>query len=551
MNISSKPYLYPKTVHQRHRYYLFLGFLLLTHLCYYPTWDAGFVTDFNGLFIRYGDKPLSGLANCFGFPAHLHVLHAVLYAFTNGFGSQPLPWYLAHTTLHALNAFLLFQLLCKLLGQFRVRQSGMIALAGTLFFLLSPYQSEVLTWRVCINYLMVTGLMLGSLLALLSWIQKKHQYQLWLSHLLFLLALFTLQLSLLLPLMSLLFLLLIPRNDSSAWKVSMPQFGMVAGYITLNRLTLGSWLGYYGDDTHLRLPLPEILGNVLSYMAKLLGFVRYYPHSWKKSIFEWLNEPLPLMLIVGLLGIPVLIGLWRYGKLSGKFKMAVLLLLLFGLALAPAANLYFNYLLQVENDRYSYWASAFFLPLLAVLLSQLPRWAFLGISGLYLLVSLYYLRLTNEYWRVSTDIYYGLIESFEPGDAPAAFLLNLPENYKGVPMFGDYSDEHRAFKVPLQYIGKKTYSGKIYDVAQYNMTRPHGGVEVTQIDSTQQLKVEFRQWGNWWWHKGIGMGPGYENEVYQVESHGHHYIFTPKAVPEGSVFYRQQGEEWQEVDLLK
>jgi len=546
----SKPYLYPKTVHQHHNLYLFLGLFLLTHLFYYPTWDAGFVTDFNGLVSRLEGASASGILNCFGFPALQQVLNAVLYGFYQLFGIQPLPWYLLFTTLHALNAWLLFRLVQRLMEGNEVKKPLTIALTGALFFLLSPYQSEVLTWRVCLNYLMVTGLMLGSLLSLISWLEKGGHRYLWRLHLCFLLAVFTFELALMLPFMYLLLVWLYPSAQPKKWRITLPSFSLLGIYFLLNRLVLGSWVGHYGAETHLRFSMREVLGNLLSYTAKLLGFVRYYQHSWKQRIFEWLNEPLPLILIIGALSVLLIYGLWRFGKLSGKFKIALLFFLLFGLALAPSINLYFNYLLQVENDRYSYWASAFFFPLLAVLLSKLPRRAFLSLSALYLLVSLYYLRLTNEYWRVSTDIYYGLIDSFDPGDAPAAFLLNLPENYKGVPMFGDYSDNHRAFRGPLEYIGKKNYAGQIYDVAQYNMTRPHGGVEVTKVDSTQQLKVEFRQWGNWWWRKGIGMGPGYENEVYQVESHGHHYMFIPKAVPEGSVFYRQQGVEWEKVDVL-
>ena len=525
-----------------------LSFLVLTHALYYPAWNAGFVTDFNGLMLRMEDASLSGIFTCFGFPALEQALNAVLYAFYKLFGLNPLPWYLAFTFMHALNGGLLYRFVYQLLKGFNVKDALLIALVGSLFFLLSPYQSEVLTWKVCFNFLMVTALTLSSLRALLSWLEKGGNAFFWKAHLFFLLALFTFELALMLPFMSSLLILFYPYKKKNSWQLVLPQFSLLSIYFLLNKLILGVWVGHYGADVHLRFSASEMLSNFLSYIVKLLGFTRYYKHSYKQAIFEYLNQNSSLYIIAGSLILVIVFALLKYPRLSPKNKVIIALFSFFCFAIGPVLNLYFNYLLHIENDRYSYLASAFFFPILVLMFSLLPRIIFINLCALYLLISVYFLHATNQYWKHSTRMYYGLIESFDPGEASAVFLLNLPENYKGAPMFGDYSDKHLAFRSSLHHIGRKKYDGQLFDVAQYNMTRPTGGVTVTSIDSTHQLKIEFRQWGNWWWHKGIGMGSGYENDVYQIKNHGHHYIFTPKDIPDKSLFLMQDGAQWVKVE---
>jgi hypothetical protein len=525
----------------------FTSLLLITHLFYFPTWNAGFVTDFSGLVSRLEGAPARGILNCFGFPAMEQVLNTALYLFYQFFEISPLPWYLLHTTLHALNTFLVLRFSAMILQHFELKYSHWIAWAGALFFLLSPYQSEVLTWRVCLNYLMVTGFVLWSLCSLVRWLKAGERKHLWQLHIAYLLALFTFELAIMLPFMTIVLLALFPYKQPKTWRIVLPQLGLLAVYFGLNRIVLGSWIGHYGADTHLRFPIREMSANLLSYTVKLLGFVRYYKHSWKTAVFEVLNQPVLLysILFCGVVGMIAV--LWKFNKRPASLRAATLFLLLFGLSLAPVLNLYFNYLLHIENDRYGYLPSVFFFPALAILFSRLPRRIFVLLSAGYLMISGYYLHRSNHYWKESARVFNGLIESFDPADAPAVLLLNLPENYNGAPMFGDYSDQSMAFRTPLEYVGKKSYDGMLYDVAQYNMTRLTDGVEVSFPDSSQVIKVEFRQWGNWWWYRGIGMGAGYENEAFKVISHGHHYELYPKDLPEGTLLLRQEGAEWQEV----
>ena len=153
----------------RRDYYVFFSFLGMVQLLYRDTWNAGFVTDFTGLLWRLEGSDALGILDSFGFPALQPVLNAFLFIFYKAWGLNPLPWYLVFTSLHALNGFLAYRFGAALLETYSARAPRLIAFLGALFFLLSPYQSEVVTWRVCFNFLLSSFLVLSVLWLALAW----------------------------------------------------------------------------------------------------------------------------------------------------------------------------------------------------------------------------------------------------------------------------------------------------------------------------------------------------------------------------------------------
>ncbi|MCB9300681.1 MAG: hypothetical protein H6566_08545 [Lewinellaceae bacterium] len=538
----------------RRDYYVFFSFLGMVQLLYRDTWNAGFVTDFTGLLWRLEGSDALGILDSFGFPALQPVLNAFLFIFYKTFGLNPLPWHLVFTSLHALNGFLAYRFGAALLETYSARAPRLIAFLGALFFLLSPYQSEVVTWRVCFNFLLSSFLVLSVLWQALAWAKQGRRRQLWAAHSLFALALFTFELALAVPLACLALLLLFPPTQRSSgglarqlqW-LSIPQFSMLIAYFVLNRLILGAWVGHYGPAVHLKFRLGEILANYYRFGFKFLAFNRYWPHPWKEGLSGWLQEPALLYPLALFTVLGLLFALARFSRWRGEGKASLLFLLLFIFALAPAINLYFNYLLYIENDRYGYLASAFFFLGLSSLLSLLPRWLYLSLSIGFIILSTLFLWRTNQYWKQSTALYYRLMDSFDWYDAPAVYLLNLPDNYQGAVLFRDFSGQGEAFRDALKYIKGKPYEGAIYEVAQYNLATPTDGVSVRR-DSALHYTVEFNQWGNWWWRRGIGMGPGYDADTYSVESKGHFYHLTLDSIQPGAVLLYQEKGEWREVE---
>lgn len=528
----------------------FLFFFALVQVFYFPTWNAGFVTDFTGLLWRLEGSGAAGILNSFGFPALQPVLNAFFFLFYKAFGANPLPWYLVFTAMHALNGALLYRFGAAALKTHRARAPHLAAFAGAVFFLLSPYQSEVVTWRVCFNFLLSSSLILGVLIQASGWMKEGRPRQLLAAHLLFVLALFTFELALAVPLACLALALTFPKEEAieggrsrALRRLCLPQFGMLLGYFVLNRLLLGAWVGHYGAAVHLKFRLGDVLSNYFLYGFKFLAFSRYWPHPWKEGLALQLKEPALLYPLALLVAGGLIFAFFRFRRWKGEGRAGLLFLLFFLFALAPAINLYFNYLLHIENDRYGYLASAFFFLGLSALLSLLPRRLYLLLAAGFIGLSALFLWRTNQYWKQSTAIYYSLLEGFQWYGAPAVYLLNLPDNLQGAVLFRDFSGQGHAFRDALQYIQRKPYAGEIYEVAQYNLAYPADDVSVS-IEAPRQLKVEFNQWGNWWWRRGIGMGGGYEAGSYKVVSHGKFYLLELDSIPEGAVFLYQSAGTW-------
>lgn len=533
--------------------FIIILFAALVHALYLPAWNAGFVTDFTGLLSRIEGQSIAGVLNCFGFPALEQALNLFLFAFVKLFGTSPLPWYLVFTTVHILNGYLLFLFCLKIVRLSHLEEPFLPALAAAMFFLASPYQSEPLVWRVCFNFLFSSLLILGVLWQTVRWLETRRPHFLWKAQGLFLFALFTFELSLIAPTLVLAILVfwsstqneigLLPRR---LLKMMLPQIAMVAGYFILNRLLLGAWIGHYGAAVHLRFDLPEILGNFFRYTVKLGGLVRYYDHPVKERVFQAFNQPAILWTAVGAALVLFILYLIFFRRIGARLRLSGLFLLFFLFSLLPIINLYFNYLLHIENDRYGYLASMFFFSFAALLLSYLPRRLFIAVSLLYLAVNIYFLTATNRYWQQSTRNYYALLDDFRWYDAPDIYVLNLPDNLQGAVLFRDYSGQDLALHHALYYIAGKEPQGKIYEIAQYNLTTPADGVDV-QRDSAGLFIVTFNQWGNWWWRRGLG-ATSYETDKYSFSNEGHFYKLAFKNIAPNATIIYQNGEKWVEVE---
>lgn len=111
-------------------------------------------------------------------------------------------------------------------------------------------------------------------------------------------------------------------------------------------------------------------------------------------------------------------------------------------------------------------------------------------------------------------------------------------------MFRNITGNQLAFAEAYEYLRKQPIQAKVYEVAQYNMTSVKDGVEVAQ-DSTNQLKVAFKQYGNWWWRLKLG-ATNYENNRYRFFNNGDHYIIEFKQPIDSTTILYQDGKSWKE-----
>ena len=527
----------------------FLGYWTVVQLAYFRAWRAGFVTDFTGLAERLDTQPFWDFWNCFGFPALEQVTHAALWILYRSFGTEPLGWYLAFTLLHALNGWQLDRLVRALGGGLGVRRTTMLAGFAGLAFLLSPYQTETVLWKVQFNFLASSFLIFTTLLATVRYWKTDAARHHWTAFGATLVAFFTFELALVLPFMVASIALFLPDARRMFRRIALPQFGLLVGYFLLNRLVLGAWVGHYGAETHLNVDPPQILGNFWRYGTKFLLFVRNWTHDWKAAQNEHLvSEPWVYVYTAAAVLLGVLF--WRnYRTLAAELRLAGLGLLLYGWSLLPVANLYYAYILHVENDRYGYLPMAFFAVALGAVLWRAGRWVFWIGGGAYLLLSSWFLGQNVGYWQQNAHVYNNLLETFpEVAPTDTVYLMAFPDNYRGTPMFKNYSKGHTLVQHSLEHVAHRPAPAHVVQVTQFNMETPVDSFHVSG-SPRDSVHLEFAQWGNWWWRNAIG-GATYTTERYKWkrDAHRSHLIFKTPPDSTRNVLLWTAGAEWRQLE---
>lgn len=527
---------------------------VLTHLLYYPTWRSGFVTDFTGLAERIETRQFWDFWNSFGFPSIQPVLNFFLVIFYKGFSTNSLPWYLVFTSFHIANGFMFYCLLQKIAQRFGAAHSRFVAISAACLFLVSPYASEPVTWRASFSYLLVSHFTLQAIWHTINWLEKATIRSLFTVLLFFTLALFTFELSFMMPFIVMSFVVIWSFHFQEqkkllgrVAKLALPMFGLIGCFFGLQRIILGQWIGHYGADVHLRIVPKEIFAEAFQYLAKLLLFARYFEHPVKETIFSSFHKPNVLYPLLGILLALAIAYILFFSKMNVRLKLAGWTLLSFFFAILPMLNLYFYYILHIENDRYTYLASMFFWACVVLLLSFLPKALRYASIGILLFISIFLLHKTNQYWKESTQVHNQLLSNFNFHDYDTIFLLAFPDNYNGAYLFRDGSPAQRGFSDALRYVGRKPFAGKIHEVAQFNMTSLTDGVRAVQ-DSTGTIVVTFNQWGNWWWRRGIGLS-AYETADYTFETKGQSYELRLKNAPGNAAFIYQDGTKWRQLEI--
>jgi hypothetical protein len=180
------------------------------------------------------------------------------------------------------------------------------------------------------------------------------------------------------------------------------------------------------------------------------------------------------------------------------------------------------------------------------LISKLPKWSAIMLMSILIPGNVILQQITIRYWHQSTEVLHHLRDTYRWNDQSHVFVLNAPDNLKGIVMASIYG-EPSGIDEFIDYQTPNPNNGLMYDVFQYNMTSPDDGVHVEQTGPLQ-LKVTFNQWGNWWHRNGIGAS-SYENEYYKAETLDFPYLLTFKQFPEGSVIIYQVGKEWKEFQF--
>ncbi|MEO6132164.1 MAG: hypothetical protein ABIQ02_09970, partial [Saprospiraceae bacterium] len=266
--------------------YVFFIFLGVTLLSFIPSIGAGFVFDFLGWQKQYDHGSFEDIINCFGYHGNHQFLHLVFYSFYKIFQTQGLPWYLFFCTLHAFNGYLFYLVILRLVRQWGGTMSPALAALGALLLLLHPYSVEPVVWRVCVHYLLSFMEIMLVFLMFLRFLELGERKMLLGGCFVFAVSLFTLELSLITPL-AITFCGLITYLISSGKKITLVRGSWFAGalwalmicYLILNKFTLGSIVGHYGDKVHLNFDLISIVSTEMKYLVKHIFYARFFSYK--------------------------------------------------------------------------------------------------------------------------------------------------------------------------------------------------------------------------------------------------------------------------------
>ncbi|MBK8830030.1 MAG: hypothetical protein IPN60_04080 [Saprospiraceae bacterium] len=533
---------------------IFPIFLLITLIAFYPTIGAGFVFDFLGWQRAYDAGTFTDIFTSFGYKGNHQALHFFFYSLYSIFHIQGLPWYLIFCSLHAFNGWLLFTWLTQINTRWKINAPGLLIILMCILFLVHPYNVEVVVWKVCVHYLLSLAAVMALVLFIPKYLYQADTKFLWLCLGMYFVSIFLLEIAYITPLVISLYLAIeafagnrSEFNIRRAVTLSSSLWILLAFGILLNKLTIGAWVGHYGAAAHLNIDIIGMMSTEFKYLVKHIADARFFSFKTKGLIFDnLLSKPeLVFFLMMMCIGIALLYFI-RIKKVSGYVHLVFFGMAASMLYVLPVSNLFFYHLQIGSNDRFSYLPLVFIIVAFLPLFSKTPKWVWVPLMGIIILVQLYLQEKTINYWRQSTEIVHQLRDTFRWHDRSHVFVLNSPDNLNGIVMTSIIQAPSGIDEL-LDFQTSKPYTGVMYDVFQYNMTTPNDGVKVEQT-GPMQIKVTFNQWGNWWHLSGIGAS-SYENEYFKAETLDYPYQLTFKQFPEGSAIIYQDGKEWKEFKL--
>lgn len=526
-----------------------LIYFAIALIFYFPSWQSGLTWDFIGWLVEYKTEGIQGFLHLFN-DRGLHPLYqAAFFGVYKLFGAHPFGWFLLFLILHVFNATLSFIFFSRLFKKCGVLNSNAVAFFGALFFLVSPYQTEVVVWKATIHYLTTTACILSALIFSLDYAQKGDWKYLATVFLLYFTGLFSLEIAISLPFL-LCLIVLLPRKGifgkvtarEFLLRLVMPQLLMIPIFFLLSKLLLGRWVAHYGARAHLNFSDVLIVGNFNRYLLKYLVFMQFFGYPIRVRFYEFVaNSPMVhwFVILYAMLALLFWYCIRRYPY--GQLKIFSVLLLMSVAGMMTTVNLYLNYLINVENDRFGYFGSIFILMMLAFLAFQLNKYLRFWVLATFSFFSIKFLEVNIANWKQSAIVIDKLTSNFERFNSGNIFILNTPDNFHGANVFRNFGLESPIAET-IFVRGGKDMRAQVRDVLYYNMENIADSVKIAQVGKNS-LKISFAQWGNWWWRHGIGASD-YENNLFSVKMTNGSYIITFKKRSSEDIILYQCGTEW-------
>ena len=515
---------------------LFIALFLVILLLHWPAREAGFVTDFTGLWAKMQGKGLSDALASFGFPSLMPLLNVMYLALYKLFGLSGIPWLCFFVTVYSLG-LVYFAKSCSLL--LTGAHSHWLVLATLLLIIFSPYQVEAVIWKVGLGHLAgVSFFMVGLYYGLKSMLLDQKEHKLGLMSFALAASLFCFEWALVFP--AILLLLGWYLKSSRLWKTLLLSVAIVSVYLILTRVFIGKVVGHYDLSLSQITDLPSLISTTIKYWLKHLGLVHYYTFQSKEAIYNSANltivRTLFVLLVAGAMYLAVFLK-----KPSLRLTVTIFLCALTGLLLV--APWYFSFTLLSENDRYGSLFVPFFSFFLVLLLSHLNRYIAILLFSVFLVANIFFQQKMIQQWKNSSALITALTDSFPTTTDGPVLLVNVPDNYNGTFMFRDYAGGN-PFEDHLEMYG--LHSLELDFVVQYNIPSELQAASASWKVQNKVLTLTNKEWGSWWWSKGLGAS-SYQTDRYAVKLESKKLELTLK----DNSYYKHilfcDGERWQEL----
>ncbi|MDB5227474.1 MAG: hypothetical protein JWN78_1667 [Bacteroidota bacterium] len=531
---------------------LFIFYFLVVFVFYFPAQNAKFVNDTFYYLYEIETTGWKGILWSYHmiFLWYLPSLaYCILYKL---FGLHWLGWHIVFCVIHSMNALLLFILLNSIFSRGIVQ----VSLLASFLFLMSPFQTEVVAWGAALHYLLILLFLLSGFLVLLKYFETLKIKYLVYYHLLFACSLSCFEQAFFYPFAYGLFVLLIVpavvntrRMDALRiflWRFFSLNILFIAAYFFLTKLVFGEWIAHYGATKHINISLKLLYSCFLNYNWKFLFFYRYLPFA-SRQFFE-------RAAITNIAGIvfAILFFLMSCVFLKKKYyatstgKILLFLFLCYFLMLLPVLNLDQSFVFEIQSDRYGYIASAFFYPLLAFIAYKIfNRSLYVLFATGEIIICATLLINSVHLWHRSGDVGFSLLKSYPLRSSQKAYILNLPDNYKGAYVF------RNGFSEGLGLFHHNNYRTSVTPIAMVNIYTKQNETDTRKINDSTYC-VRSTEIGKWYYFSGHG-SCDYKKENYTVDFDEWNttYTLTITKKPEDTTYVLQcYGDQWKIIDTL-
>ncbi len=511
-----------KTLFTKFDTLLFSSILFLIILLYGPAFDAGFVTDFTGLYEKMQDKSIIDALGSFGFPSLMPLLNLMYFGLYELFQLNSFAWFGLFSICYSVGIIFFYKSCLMLLSIFDVKESKTISLLAIALIIVSPYQVEAMIWKVGLGHIMSVSLICIAGYHLLSYLEmKRYQSILWMVFYHFL-SLVCFEWALVFPLMVGIILLLSNRFKTH-WASLAASMTIVFIYLIVTKGIFGTWVGHYSIENDRLIDINQNMITQFKYFLKHVFLTPFCPSSIKRFIYGLAESPIVRIFIISSFSIR---GYFLYKINKERFRLVLLCFLLCLISIILVSPLFFHELQWSENDRYGSLLVPFLSLTMLLAIWHFPKWLKFLIIPIYLFFNIFFQNKLVQNWAYSNDVIESLTESFLPFKDEKTLILNLPENYKGAFMFRDFYSDN-PFDDHLKMKGIDFNEMEV--VCQYNISSTTQSFFVKWVDK-DTIRLESTEWGSWWWRHGIGLKE-YTTEKFEVRKSAKYIdvILTSKA----------------------